>query len=203
MRWRAIAEAARALLEERDAFERERGEGSANTRHYDGYIAMLLEDPAIGLGKLARVFGSSVESGDAATANLFGMLLMELQLDAGDMAAASATSAQIPPAPDLLDSSADLDTVRSRLALVHGDVGGAVAHAQAAIELLEPTEWLTARGYAWWRLADARLALGERAGAREAAEAAVARFEEKGDVVSAAKVRRLLDQIAASEASPA
>jgi hypothetical protein len=43
--------------------------------------------------------------------------------------------------------------------------------------------------------------LGDRAGAREAAETALARFGAKGDVVSAGKVRRLLDRIAATEAS--
>ena len=95
----------------------------------------------------------------------------------------------------MLDTTAELDTARSRLALILGDPVAAAERARVAIDVLDPTEWLPARGYAWWRLADARLALEDRDGAREAATTAIGRFEEKGDVSSAAKVRRLLATI--------
>ena len=93
--------------------------------------------------------------------------------------------------------------LRSRLALALGDAEAATVLARYAIEDVERTEWLAGHGQAWWRLADARLAAGDLAGAGEAARTALDRFETKGDVTTAAKVRGLLERIGEREPSAA
>jgi hypothetical protein len=63
------------------------------------------------------------------------------------------------------------------------------------LALLERTEALELQGEATLSLGEALLAAGSTAGARETAAAALALFERKGNVVSAARARALVAEL--------
>jgi hypothetical protein len=67
--------------------------------------------------------------------------------------------------------------------------------AEGAVEFAETTADLELRGDAWSDLGEVRAAMGKDADAVEALGQAVALYERKGDVTSAARAGRRLDEL--------
>ena len=69
--------------------------------------------------------------------------------------------------------------------------------AEEAVQIAHRTDWLNLQGDAHMALAEVLRLAGRQGDAAEAAGHAVDRFEEKGNVVSAARARGLLEELAA------
>lgn len=80
---------------------------------------------------------------------------------------------------------------QARVLAARGQADEAEALAREAVELAAPTDFLNLQGGALLALADVLWVTG-RAGATEKAEAALALFRQKGNVVAARKVERLI-----------
>ena len=78
-----------------------------------------------------------------------------------------------------------------------GDGAKAWQLAEEAVQIAHRTDWLNLQGDAHMALAEVLRLAGRQGDAAEAAGHAVDRFEEKGNVVSAARARGLLEELAA------
>lgn len=78
---------------------------------------------------------------------------------------------------------------RARLAAQRGGLGQAEGLARRGVELAERSDMLNVRARAWLACAEVEQANGRRARADSALEAALALYEQKGNVAAAARVR--------------
>jgi tetratricopeptide (TPR) repeat protein len=93
-------------------------------------------------------------------------------------------------------------SARSKVLATRGAFGEALRLAREAVAILEPTDWLNLRGDALINLAET-LRLADRS--NEAApllEEAVILYEQKGNIVAAAKARAVLEEMRADVAYP-
>ena len=93
-------------------------------------------------------------------------------------------------------------SARAKVLASRGDFGEALRLAREAFAILEPTDWLNLRGDALINLAET-LRLADRS--NEAApllEEAVILYEQKGNIVAAAKARAVLEEMRADVAYP-
>lgn len=95
--------------------------------------------------------------------------------------------------PDNVLANGSLRTLRSRLALAGGDVGSAVELARSAGRLLAGHGFLEAEAGASTALAEALVAGSDTTGARASALRAIALYTEKGNRVSADRLRDRFD----------
>jgi class 3 adenylate cyclase/tetratricopeptide (TPR) repeat protein len=81
---------------------------------------------------------------------------------------------------------------RARVLAARGEPGEAEDLARDAVGIAEATDWLFDQGQALWALGDVLQAAGRPQEAREAFEQALDRFERKGDVMDATRMREAL-----------
>ena len=86
----------------------------------------------------------------------------------------------------------------ARIAASRGDYDAAIAAAREAVTLVEPTDFSERRGDTLATLAWVYGAAGEQDAAGDAAQRALDLFEQKGDVVHAARVRVFLEELGAA-----
>jgi class 3 adenylate cyclase/tetratricopeptide (TPR) repeat protein len=100
-------------------------------------------------------------------------------------------------ATDDLDPQAIWRAARALVLARRGETELAETLAREAIELVKETAWLSAQADAYGALAEALEAAGRRNDACSALEQAIARWEEKGNVVSAERLTQRLADIRA------
>jgi len=98
-------------------------------------------------------------------------------------------------ADDDLEPQAVWRVARATVLARRGETEVAETLAREAIELVKETEWPPAQAEAYAALAEALEAAGRRNDACSALEQAIARWEEKGNVVSAKRLNQRLTKI--------
>ena len=97
--------------------------------------------------------------------------------------------------PDDIASQARMRAVRARIMASRGGTVEAIALAQEAASLADTSDDLDLRGYIWHSRADALRRIERIGEAVHSAKTAVALYEQKGNIVSAAKARKLLEEL--------
>jgi hypothetical protein len=95
-------------------------------------------------------------------------------------------------APDDLSNELAWRQARAKVFAAQGDYNRAEKLAREALEVAAGTDWIESQGHAFMTLAEVLLQLGRRDEAAEAVREALARFERKGNIVSAESARKLL-----------
>ena len=83
-------------------------------------------------------------------------------------------------------------TALAKVLAARGNIANAEALAQAAVDLISPTEQLNTQADAFLDLAEVLRARGDATGASRAVRQAISRYEQKGNLVSLEHARRLL-----------
>jgi class 3 adenylate cyclase/tetratricopeptide (TPR) repeat protein len=162
-----------------------------------GRVELLAADPAgaeqvlregyDALGRLGETgYLSTVAALLAEAVRMQGRLEEALQLSKASEQAA---------APDDFDSQGAWRSVRAQALAEQGAVAEAERLAREGVTLLEPTDFLVNRAESHVALADVLRLAGRRKEAAAALEEALHLYQRKGDVVSAAMTRALLDEL--------
>jgi class 3 adenylate cyclase/tetratricopeptide (TPR) repeat protein len=153
-----------------------------------------LEDAARLFRETYDSLGELAEAGFRSTIAIqFGQVLYELgQLDEAERLAFEGEEMG---GPDDLTNLAIGPALRARIAADRGDLVTAEQLAQRAAALVEPADMPVLRTVTWNALAYVLRAQGRVAEARVMLERELADHEQHGDVVNAAKTRKLLEQI--------
>jgi class 3 adenylate cyclase/tetratricopeptide (TPR) repeat protein len=111
---------------------------------------------------------------------------LDLARESGELAAEDDITAQVP-----------WRMAKAKVLARQGNGAEAGQLAREAVDIAERTDWLNLQGDAHMALAEVLRLTGRQGDAAEAARHAVDRFEQKGNVVSAARARSLLEEVAA------
>jgi class 3 adenylate cyclase len=195
---RAQFDVATELLEESRAVFRELGLGmhfAAAVSEHEAFVAMLAGDEESAevalrgsLERLDAIGEKALLSSTAAT--LAHVLIAQGKLDDAWPLVDVAEEAG---AREDLAAQIAWRGARARILAARGELEQAVALAHEAIVLADRTDWLNFRGDARLDLVAVLRAAGDEQGAGSAARAALACYEQKGNVVSAERAAALLE----------
>ena len=118
-------------------------------------------------------------------------------LDREDEALDLARESEELSAEDDITAQVPWRMAKAKVLARQGDGAKAWQLAEEAVQIADRTDWLNLQGDAHMALAEVLRLTGRQGDAAEAAGHAVDRFEEKGNVVSAARARALLEELAA------
>jgi predicted ATPase/class 3 adenylate cyclase len=193
-RW--LYNAGRAVLEEMG-----QSVAAASTSLDSGAVEMLAGDPEAAERELRRDYAALQEMGEKVLLSTIVGELARAVYERGDHDQAeelSRTAEELAAEEDVI-SQALWRTVRARVLAPRGEHDAAHSLAEEAIELLRPTGELVLQADALLDLAEVLERSADGAAARRALDDALALFERKGDIVSAAATR---DRINSLEAGP-
>ena len=177
-------------LREREATAEARGRTRARSdRIFDGYVAVILDDPIPAIDVVAAEYERYRLIGDDQFGRMLGYLLGELRVRTGDVRGAREVLAELGDRDDVNEMSG---IVAAAVASAEGDHTIALRRAREAVDQIDTTEWLFSLGWAWMRLAEVTYASGDLVAAESAARRAIDLFDEKGNVAWGAQTRRLI-----------
>jgi predicted ATPase/class 3 adenylate cyclase len=167
-----------------------------------GSIELLAGDPAAAEAALRRGVAELEEIGDKYYLSTIAGLLAEALYaqDRLDEAERFVETSRDLAGPDDISSQFLWRTVRGKITARRGDVAEGERLIREALELIGRAEEPDSMGTVYTDLAEVLQRSGDVDGSREALASALALFEGKGDVVSAARVR---DGLAAADARAA
>jgi class 3 adenylate cyclase/tetratricopeptide (TPR) repeat protein len=153
--------------------------------------------------ELRRGHDVLVAMGDIGVRSTVDALLAEVLFLQGkhDEALELADSSRAIAAVDDLDSQPRWRVARARVLSARGEHDEALALLGEAAALVEPLDFLELKGYVHDVLAEALARVDRIDDAARAAERAIAFHEQKGNVVSAARSRSVLDDLSAARPS--
>jgi hypothetical protein len=175
-------------------------DGVASARHRTGNLLRALGRTTAAIRELAA---AAEQLGELRLPDRHAALrdLGAALVDAGSGRAARTALARAdrgePPGAERRARRVKSRTLRSRLALLEGDLRRAGAIANRAVESAKRAPGHAPRMAAHLAFAEAALRAGELFGARQAAEAVLAFSAEEGDPLSAATAERILAELAA------
>ena len=163
--------------------------------HYDAFVAMLAGDHAGAEAVLRTGYEQLEAMGErallATTAGLLARALIEQGRD--DEAWAYLDDADEAAAPDDLNAHMFSRAERARLLARRGEKAEAERLSTEAVDLARRTDWLVDHADTLLARAEVQRHAGDRGAADRSLRAAVALYDRKGDVVSAARARALLN----------
>jgi class 3 adenylate cyclase/tetratricopeptide (TPR) repeat protein len=194
---RAAAEA-RSLLDEFD-FRMHKGLYAGDI----GVSELIGRDLERAEAELRRGHDVLVEIGDVGVRSTVDAVLSDVLFLQGrhDEALELADSSRAIAAVDDLDSQPRWRAARARALSARGDHEEALALLGEAVALVEPIDFLELKGYVHDVLAEALARVDRIDEAARAIERAIALHEQKGNVVSAARSRSVLDGLRAGRPS--
>jgi class 3 adenylate cyclase/tetratricopeptide (TPR) repeat protein len=170
---------------------------SASTSIDSARVEILAGDLAAAEALLRRDDAQLAELGEryfrSTVAGMLGLVLL-LRGDPGE-AEGFVVLAEALSEPDDAWSQVLWRSARARL-LAGTAPERALELVQSAVDFAETTADLQLRGDAWCDIGEVRFAVGQRDAGATSYEQAVALYERKGDVTSAARARRRLDEMA-------
>jgi class 3 adenylate cyclase/tetratricopeptide (TPR) repeat protein len=195
---RRAAAAARSLLDEFD-FKMHMGLYAGDI----GVSELIGRDLDRAEFELRRGHDVLVEIGDIGVRSTIDAVLADVLFLQGkhDEALELADSSRKIAGVDDLDSQPRWRTARARVLSARGEHAEALALLDEAVELVEPIDFLELKGYVHDVLAEALARVGRIDDAVHAVERAITFHEQKGNVVSAARSRAVLDELRATRPS--
>jgi ATP/maltotriose-dependent transcriptional regulator MalT len=165
--------------------------------HYDAFVALLAGDPAGAEAVLRSGYEQLDAMGErsllATTAGLLARALIAQGRD--DEAWAYLDVADDAAAADDLSVHMVSRAERARLLVRRGAAGEAERLSAEAVAVAARTDWLADHAGTLVARAEVLRATGDGSGARATVAEALALYERKGDEVSAARARGLLDGV--------
>jgi tetratricopeptide (TPR) repeat protein len=148
--------------------------------------------------ELRVVYQTHQQRGDQGHLSSSAVDLAEVLVEQGHAVEALRLTKVSESAAHLDDVDAQLGwrCVRARLLARQGSIQEAEELARAAVELAEPTDWLEGQGHALMALAEVLRLAGRPQEAAEAIHQALRLYDQKGNLVSAAKARKALSKLA-------
>ena len=195
---RRAAAAARSLLDEFD-FKMHMGLYAGDI----GVSELIGRDLDRAELELRRGHAVLVEIGDIGVRSTIDAVLSDVLFLQGkhDEALELADSSRTIAGADDLDSQPRWRTARARVLSARGEHAEALALLDEAVELVEPIDFLELKGYVHDVLGEALVRVGRTDEAAHAVERAIAFHEQKGNVVSAARSRAVLNELRATRPS--
>jgi tetratricopeptide (TPR) repeat protein len=192
-RARALARGARATLEDMGT-----SVVTASTSLDSCGVEMLGGDPAAAERDLRRDYEALEDMGERYLLSTVAGELANVLVERGEDREAERYTqvAEELAADDDLTSQALWRWVRARVLARRGQTDDALTLAAQARDLLSVTDSPVAQADALLALSEVVAAAGDEGAARASAEAALQLYERKGDLVSAARTRTYLDQLA-------
>jgi class 3 adenylate cyclase/tetratricopeptide (TPR) repeat protein len=188
-------ETARSLVNEANAILGELGRMyTVGLVHSEASVELLAGEPAVAEQRLRRAYDRLDQMGEKALlASTAAMLAESLYLqgrleEAGRFCRASRDAA----APDDLSAQAEWRGVQARIFARRGETDEAITLAEEAVELIAETDVLRHRGDALLDLGEVLRLGGQPVEAEAAVRTALRLYEQKGDLVSAARARSQL-----------
>jgi ATP/maltotriose-dependent transcriptional regulator MalT len=159
-----------------------------------GWVLMLADDLPAAEAEARRGFDSLLEMGDRSSASTLAAVLAQILYARGRLNEVLELTAlgRDESSPDDLHTQIQWRGPRAKVLARRGEPAEAERLAREGVELAEPTDFLNVRATALVDLAEVLLADGRPDEAADAVRAATALFEQKGNVVGAARSRALL-----------
>ena len=172
------------------------GISSAAISHHEAFVEMLAGRPRLAEERLRGAYARLEEMGGkdllATTAAMLAQAL--LAQDRPDEALHYCQVSREVAAPEDLWSQVDSTGAYAKIVARRGDPAAAEPLARQAVDLASSTDFLTLRADAFLALAEVLEVGGRAPEAGAALQAGLELYEQKGDVVSAERVRKRLDQ---------
>ena len=168
-----------------------------------GYAHLVSGDLDDAESVLRRGYGLLTEIGDTGVRTTVGGILSEVLFEQGrvDEAARLAEESRAIAAADDLDAQPRWRATMARVLAARGELASAEAFAREAVAMLEPTDFLPLKGSAFDALGEVLALSGRIDEAVAAVETAVELHAQKGNVVSAARSRAVVDELRAARPS--
>jgi len=169
----------------------------AGSAMLSGRLELLAGDPAGAERELREGYETLERLGETGYLSTVVGLLAEAARAQGRLEEAVQLSeaSERASAPDDFDSQATWRNVRARALAQQGALAEAERLARESVALLEPTDFLVNRAESNSALADVLRLCGRPEEAAAALEEALRLYQRKGDLVSAARSRTLLDEL--------
>jgi tetratricopeptide (TPR) repeat protein len=169
----------------------------AGSAMLSGRLELLAGDPARAERELREGYETLERLGETGYLSTVVALLAEAVRAQGRLEEAVQLSeaSERASAPDDFDSQATWRNVRARALAQQGALAEAERLARESVALLEPTDFLVNRAESHGALADVLRLCGRPEEAAAALEEALRLYQRKGDLVSAARSRTLLDEL--------
>lgn len=159
-----------------------------------GWVLMLADDLPAAEAEARRGFDSLLEMGDRSSASTLAAVLAQILYAQGrfDEVLDLTALGRDESSPDDLHTQIQWRGPRAKVLALRGEAVEAERLAREGVELSGPTDFLNVRATALLDLAEVLLAAGRAGEAADAVTAATELFEQKGNVVGAARSRALL-----------
>jgi class 3 adenylate cyclase len=175
--------------------------GLAQTELYTGMVELIAGHPHAAIAPLRAAFGGLGALGVGADAgNAAALLARALLVDGNVDEADEMATASEQLAGQNLKTAIGWRVARAEVLAARGDLAGAVAIAEQAVEIAAGTDLVIDHADACAALATLRARAGDAAGARAARADARRLYEQKGATVPA---ERLVDDVSTAAAEPA
>jgi tetratricopeptide (TPR) repeat protein len=163
-------------------------------RYYEAFVELLADDPAGAEASLRDGYLWLQQSGEKALHADTVVMLARALHDQGrlDEALELTREAEAEADADDLAPQFGWRAIRAAILARRGELGEARRLADEAVTLVERTDWVRDQADILMTRAEVQAAGGDGAAARETMLAALARYEEKGSVVDADRVRAKL-----------
>jgi class 3 adenylate cyclase/tetratricopeptide (TPR) repeat protein len=189
---RSMEEEARAILDDLGSIV-----WAKNVAFQTGPLEMLAGDPAAAERELRETFDFLREIGEKGWLSSIAAFMGEAVYQQGRYEEAERYLLVSKNAANPDDGSAQWGwrTVMGKVLARRGELEEGERIAREAVAIIERTDEIDHQGQGWFDLAEVLELAGKGDEARTALEEAVARFERKGNVVMAERVRRRLDEM--------
>jgi len=156
-----------------------------------GWVLMLADDLPAAEAEVRRGFESLLAMGDRSSASTLAALLAQILFAQGRLDEVLELTAlgRDESSPDDLHTQIQWRGPRAKVLARRGEAAEAERLAREGVELSEPTDFLNVRAAALLDLAEVLHVAGRSDEAAEAAATATALYEQKGNVVGAARSR--------------
>ncbi len=186
---------ANELLREADETLRQLGTLRSSVSHIEALVRLLERAPQLAEAPLRADVEALTSASASDTLATTAAMLAQAVFTQGrlDEAGELCRLAEETAAADDIYTQAIWRGVQARVLVRTGRIDEAERLARGAVALAEPTDLLSTRGDAMLDLADVLWACRRRDESHRAARSALALFERKGNAVSAARARSMLD----------
>jgi AAA ATPase domain len=163
-------------------------------------IELLAGRPDLAESELRWAYETLKDMGETSGLSTIAAILAEALLAQGKLDDANrfAEIAEANAAPDDLQTIIPTRRARAHAIAQQGQLDEAEALAHATLELATSTDWLTLTAHTYLTLAHILSLAANHTSAAGAAEQALALYEQKGDIVSAAAARNVITAAAAT-----